>query len=810
MFKTYATITILILLLISMPTIAQEGASDKAEEQSSQSSVDKGSVDKEFVVQEITFSGLKSLNEDLLRDLIQTVPGDEISPKKLSKDIKEIYVTEFFSDVSVGVEPVDTGGFKVKYILTENPKLKGDVQIAGNEELNFNKLKNEIMLKPGEFYSEYDLWKTKHNILELYKKEGFYLANVDADVAWVSDSDEVIVTIQVEEGERVKIVEVNFKGNEHATYKSLRKVMETRKGKRFNDEALETDVLRLKEFYHERGFMYVNIDEAESRFTEDKTGLIIDINIEEGPQFLIGDYKIEFKNNLAKRPFSEEKISSMLELGEGDIFNKTLFWQDTDKIRQAYNDKGYLMAEVMPDANYDDENALIDITLKISEGTVIEIGDVFIEGLTKTKEGIIRRELNRLDIKHGERYNVQNLRKASRTIYSIGSFIRGVNFDMGETAMEDRKDLTVRVIETPSTGLFTLFGGYGSEGGLLGGVEIGNDNLFGRAYQVHLKGELGTQKKRTGQIRFSAPWIFNTPTRLSLSFYSLRNTRRLYSTWSSKEGYDWAIDERYGGSITLGRPITKTIDASVRFRDENGYTEWRHLLSDKSGDSTGWRETRSITSFIERDTRDFYPSLFNPISGLLNNLSFEYSGGIFGADNDFQKYSYETRWYRKMWKNTVLATRFKAGYLRADIWNQDKSEIDENRLRLLYFERYVLGGIDTVRGYEDQTINPDTGQYAYYGGNKMFYLNLEYRIPITLGGLSLITFYDMGQTWSEDINFENFRFNPKKSIGIGGRLEMPQMGIVLRLEYGYGFDREGPSGKEEPGGRVHFALSPSF
>jgi len=804
MFKTFIATTIFVLLLAAMPIIAQEGTADNAEEQSAQSS-----VDKEFVVQEIAFSGLKSLNEDLLRDLIQTAPGDEISTKKLSKDIKEIYVTEFFSDVSVDVEPVETGGFRVKYVLTENPKLKGDVEIIGNAELGFNKLKDEVTLKPGEFYSEYDLWKTKHNILELYKKEGFYLANVDADVTEVPDSDEVTVAIQVEEGERVKIVEVNFTGNEHATYKSLRKVMETRKGKRFDDEALENDILMLKEHYHERGFMYVRIDEPKRTFTEDKTGLIIDINIEEGPQFLIGDFKIEFKNELEKRPFSEEKIFSMLELGEGDIFNKTLFWQDTDKIRQAYSDKGYLMAAITPDANYDDENALIDITLKISEGIVIEIGDLFIEGLTKTKEGVILRELNRLDIKKGERYNVQNLRKATRKIYTIGSFIRGVNFDLGETESEDRKDLTVRVIETPSTGLFTLFGGYGSEGGLMGGIEIGNENLFGKAYQVRLKGELGTNKKRTGQIQLSTPWILNTPTRLSLSLYSLQSTRRLYSTWSDIEGYGWAVDKRYGGSITLGRPITKTIDASLRFRDENGYTEWRELLSAESDDNTGWRETRSITSFMERDARDYYGSLFNPISGSLNSLSFEYSGGIFGADNSFQKYSYETRWYRKIWKNTVLATRLKVGYLRGDIWTNDKSEFDKTKLRLLYFERYVLGGIDTVRGYEDQVINPDiinpdTEEYRYYGGNKMFYFNFEYRIPITVGGLSLVTFYDMGQTWNEETNLENFKFNPKKGVGIGGRLEMPQMGIVLRIEYGYGFDRE------EPGGRIHWALSPSF
>jgi outer membrane protein insertion porin family len=842
---------IILTLLISATSIfAQESAS----------------VDSDLIVREIVISGLKSIDESLIRDLIQTKVGEEISPDKLSKDIKEIYkTTEAFSDISVDVKSVDNG-LRVEFILKENLKVgegknsktenpttadvsnssneenteqtekspqppfekggdnksdaqseshEGGINIIGNDKLSKKKILDKITLKPGAYYSEKGLWESTQNILELYREEGYYLADVNSDVKLNNPDDTMSVTFKITEGERVKIEAVNFIGNQYATQKELRKVMKTREGKRFRDEDFETDLERIIDYYQDRGFMYAKVGATQKKFTDDKTGIMLDITIEEGTQFRLGKYDIIFKDDIEK-PFSEEKIRSMLQLSEGDIFSKSLFAEDLDAIREAYNEKGYILAQVIPDPpKYDSEKGIVEIALNISEGSIISIGDVDINGLEKTKEPVIRRELNRLDIKTGEPYNVESLRLARQKIYTIGSFIRGVDFKLRQGTDEDQKDLVVNIIETPQTGMFSLFGGYGSEGGILGGLEVGNNNLFGKAYQVHVKGELGQRQRKTGEISFRTPWIFNDPTSLSLSLYSRQQLRRLYYNrlYSQYSNYDdWYTDKRYGGSITLGRPITKNIETSLRFRDENVYLEFPTLLTGEEAKSD-WSETRSITAFVSRDTRDYRMSLFNPISGSYNSFSYEYAGGYLGAENQFQKYTFDTNWFRETLKNFILAAHFQAGYIRSNIWNNE-GKLDVNKIWTLSSDRYYLGGIDTmypVRGYENWSILPEAKGKVdpNFGGNKMYYLNLEYRYPVR-DNLTLLAFYDMGQTWNEDTTNIFKEFSPRKSVGVGVRFELPAMGLIMRLEYGYGFDREDDYGNPKPGGKFHFSLGPAF
>ena len=820
-----------------MPILAQESAN----------------VENELIVQEIVISGLKSIDESLIRDLIQTKVDEEISPDKLSKDIKEMYkTTEAFSDISVDVKPIDKG-LRVEFILKENPKVsqdnktenqtntdtpnssnegnttqaetsdaqseysEGGITLIGNEKLSKEKIFAKITLKPGAFYSEKALWGSTQNILELYREEGYYLASVDSDVKLDNSDDTVSVIFKITEGEQVKIDEMNFIGNQYITQKAFRKVMKTRQGKHFRDGDFETDLERIIDYYHDRGFMYAKVVDNQKRFTDDKTGIMLDIIIEEGSQFRIGKYDIVSKDEIEKPVFSEETILSMLQLGVGDIFSKSSFAVDLNTIREAYNKKGYILAQVEPDPlKYDSENGVVQITLRISEGSTISIGDVEINGLEKTQEPVIRRELDRLDIKTGEPYNVENLRLVRSKIYTLGSFIKGVDFRLRQGEDDNQKDLVMQIIETPQSGMFNLFGGYGTEGGILGGLEVGNNNLFGKAYRIRVKGDIGTNERKTGEISFSTPWIFNDPTSLSLSLYSRYQLRRLYynKIYEQYSDYDdWYTDKRYGGSINLGRLMTKNIDTSVRFRDENRYLELPKLLTGDDENESFWYETRSLTFFVSKDTRDYRMSLFNPVSGSYNSFSSEYSGGLLGADNQFQKYTFDTNWFVETFKNFILATHFQVGYIRSNIWN-NAGELDIHKIGMLSSDRYYLGGIDTmypVRGYENLSIIPKAkGEVdPNFGGNRMYSLNLEYRYPLR-DNLTLLAFYDMGQTWNEDTTNIFKDLSPKKSLGVGVRFELPAMGLIMRLEYGYGFDRENLDGQPQPGGKFHFSLGPAF
>ncbi|MBI1925622.1 outer membrane protein assembly factor BamA, partial [Candidatus Poribacteria bacterium] len=692
----------------------------------------------------------------------------------------------------VDVEAVDGGGLEVVYQLTENPKIEGTINIIGNEKLKYQKIKNAITLKPGEIYSDRRRWESEQNILKTYKEAGYYLATVQTDTNAAPDGKTVSVTFEITEGPQIEIREINFIGNHNISLKTLSKQIKTRVGKRFDEGLFEQDLITLLHYYQDEGYAHAKISGYEKRFTEDKTGLMLDIPVDEGPQYIVGTYNITIQQS-EKPAFSEGKIREMLNPAEGEIFNRGAFQNTLDAIQQGYRDKGYILSEITPIPHYDEINGTVDMALNIVEGDVIIIDQVRINGLEKTKDNVIRRELDQLDIKPGEFFDVSALRKARQRLFQMGPFIRNVDF-VPSDSVSTHRDLLVNIAETPRTGMFSLGGGYGTEGGIFGVAEIGENNLFGRAYRIHLKGELGARDRHTAELRFGTPWIFGTPTRLDINLYNTQNYRRYYGTQYRQLGYDRYIYTQKGGSVTLGRPIFKDIDVSVRLKNER-------INATRAEQAIVNRSTRSVTLFLTRDTRDYRTSLYNPVSGSLNTASYEYSGGILGADNRFQKYSVDSSWFLNTWRNFVFATHVRAGYLNSQVTDST----------FLFFERYQLGGVDTIRGYEDYEILPSHNNGGnkvpnLNGGDKVLYANLEYRFPIT-AQLSGVAFFDMGQVWDESTSNIFKELNFKKGVGAGIRFDL--FGMQARLEWGYGFDRE-RDGRNVPGGKFHFTIGPGF
>ncbi len=795
---------VIALCLSVFVIVGQAGAEERAARAASDEKSALSNVDETLVVKKVGFKGVHTASEEMLRTLLQTRVGQEISEELLTKDIESLYKdTGFFSDISVEVKTVPEGGLAVIYNVVESPKI-GGINFIGNEEMSTGKLKNTLTLRPSEIYSERQRWESERALKQLYHEKGYYLVSIQTHIRTLDTENEsdptgdtppvktIQLTFEIDEGPRVKIEEINFVGNERVSANKLRKHLKTRVGKPFDQLLFEEEdlSLNLRNYYQDRGFAQVKILGHEKRFTEDKTGLILDINVDEGPEFVIGAYQIEVQAG-AKAVFSEKKIRNMLDPAEGEVFNRGTFDESIGKLQQAYLDKGYLLSEVVPIPVFDEVNAVVNITLNINEGDVIIINKVQITGLEKTKEHIVRRELDWLKIKQEELLDVKSLRKARQRLFQMGSFIRAVDFVPSDTADENRKDLRVNIAETPRTGMLSLGGGYGSEGGIFGVAEVGQNNFRGRAYRLHLKGELGTRDHHTAELSFGTPWILGTPTRFNARLYDNRRFRRYYGTVGSalRLGGNSYLFDRYvwgrrGASVSLGHPITQNIDLSVRFRNESveAYRPEAQVID---------RSTRSILFAIGRDTRDYRTSVFDPTAGSLNTLSYEYSGGFLGADNNFQKYSADTSWFYSPWWNHVLAAHARAGYMRSKSTDRE----------FLFYERFFLGGVDTLRGYEDWEIYPDT--LNPYGGDKVFFANFEYRIPVS-PQLTAAVFFDIGQVWDESTTNVFQAINLKRAVGAEARFTM--LGMLVRLGWGYGLDRI----TGQPAGKFHFTVGPGF
>ena len=767
------------------PKPAEETQSIESTEEKQPSS----SVDDTFTVKKIEFKGVETLRKEMLQTLIQTQVGQEISEDFLTKDIENLYKdTGFFYDIAVDVKNIEGGGFEVTYILDESPKVEG-INIIGNIELDTGKLMNQVTLRRSEIFSDRLRWESERAIRKLYHEKGFYLVSIQVHIDKDDEKNTNQVTFEIDEGPRVRITEINFIGNDQVDAKKLRKQMKTRIGKHF-DEILfaEEDInYNLRNYYQDQGFAQVKILGHTKRFTEDKIGLMLDVTVDEGSQFIVGKYNVQVESG-EKIAYSEQKIKNMLDPAEGELFNRAVFEESIAKLQQTYLDKGYLLAEVIPQPFFDEVNASVNISLKISQGDVIIIDNVPIRGLEKTKELIIRRELDWLNIKSDELLDVKVLRKARQRLFQMGPFIRGVDFVPSDTDNNSRKNLVVNIAESPTTGTLSVGGGYGSEGGIFGTAEIGQHNLFGRAYRIHLKGELGTRDHHTAEASFGTPWILGTPTRLNARIYNRRRFRRYYGTIGALQQQDYLRD-RYvwdtrGGSITLGRPIAYDIDLSVRFRNE-------YVKAKTQDEALFNRSTRSVLFAVGRDTRDYRTSLYDPMGGSSNSISYEYSGGFLGADNEFQKYTADTSWFFSPWWNHVFAIHARAGYMLSK--SSDRS--------VLFYERFYLGGVDTIRGYEDWEIYPDSANFI--GGNKVFFTNLEYRIPVS-PQLTTAVFFDVGQVWDESIVNVFNQINLKRGAGVEARLQM--LGMLARFGWGYAFDRQ----NREPQGKFYFTIGPGF
>ena len=751
-------------------------------------------VNESLLVKKIDFIGVQSLRKEMLQTLIQTQIGHEVSSEILTKDIESLYKdTGFFSDMRVEVKPSSDSGLEIQFIFVESPKLEG-ITIIGNDDLDTGKLMDKVTLSRSEIYSDRQRWESERAIRQFYHEKGYYLVSIQVHDDVNKEENTNHITFEIDEGPRVRITEINFLGNDQVNAKKLQKKMKTRIGKHF-DEILfeEEDInLNLRNYYQDLGFAQVKILGHEKRFTEDKTGLILDISVDEGPQFVVGTYIVKLQKG-EKTVYSEDKIRAMIDPAEGEIFNRETFEESIAELQQSYLDKGYLLSEVNPIPYYDEANALVNITLNINQGDVIIIDDVPIRGLAKTKDYVIRRELDWLNIKSDELLDVKVLRKARQRLFQMGPFIRAVDFVPSDTRNDSRKNLVVNIAESPTTGTLSVGGGYGSEGGIFGTAEIGQNNLFGRAYRVHLKGELGTRDHRTAQASFGSPWIFGTPTRLNARIYNNRRFRRHYSTVGSALYQNFETDryvwETRGASVSLGRPISYDIDLSVRFRNE-------YVLIEIPDREPSNRSTRSILFAVGRDTRDYRTSLYDPMGGSSSSISYEYSGGLLGADNQFQKYTVDVGSFYSPWWNHVFAVHSRAGYMI--------SRSSDNRE--LYYERFYLGGVDTVRGYEDYEIYPDPDEnekYNPFGGNKVFFANFEYRIPVS-PQLTTALFFDVGQVWDESVMNPFNQINLKRGAGVEARLQM--LGMLARFGWGYAFDRQ----TRPPQGRFYFTIGPGF
>jgi len=709
-------------------------------------------------IRAIEFSGLRNVKTGTVKDVIKISKGDKYDQKLVDEDISNIYKLGLFSDVSADVSDF-SDGIKITFIVQEKLIVKS-IDFKGNKEFSNRKLKDEISTKLKEGYDTRSVQNDIEKITTLYKDKGY----ADVKVEDFSTTDESIgfamVTFSVTEGNKVLIGEVTVEGVKKFKPKKIQNLLETKKKNVYKDQVFKDDLKKIEAFYKDRGYLNVKISDTPITYNNERTKMHIKIIVDEGQQYVNG--KVAFTGNTV---FTKEKLAATFNMKEGEIFSQSDYEQSESTLKSLYADNGYIRAKLDSAINKDEKTGIVNVSIDIKENGIIYIDKIFVDGNTKTKSYVIKRELL---VNEGDVFAVGRIRRSQERLYNLG-FFKDVKVDIEETKDPEKANLAIEV-EEDKTGMVSLGAGYSSVDRLVGTVQLTEINLYGRGQRLNLTYEFGSRKQNY-EIGFTEPYLFKKKLLFGVDIF---NT----TTWRNYQDDSTAYRERRrGGDIRIGKPISEIMNLDFTY----AYEEVK--VFDIDTKFTGVIQpvqdvSSSLTSSLTRDTRD---NVFDTSRGSRHSLSVKLAGGPFGGSVNFYKPTItSSKFFPTIWK-FVLGLNGRISYVR---------QFDPSTEVPIY-ERYFMGGADTVRGYDYGQIGPPEK------GTIIFVSNIEYKFPIVQESgrsiLSAALFADVGGSWvkGDDISLKigSKDNNMKSGAGFGIRLR-PMPVLPIRIDWGYGFNHK--------------------
>ncbi|MFH0948356.1 MAG: outer membrane protein assembly factor BamA [Elusimicrobiota bacterium] len=707
-------------------------------------------------IRAVEFSGLRNVKVRVVKDAVKISKGDKFEQKLIDEDISNIYKLGLFSDVAADVSDFKDGA-KVIFILQEKLIIK-KIEFKGNKEFSNRKLKEEIFSKEKEGYDTRKIHDDMEKIIILYKDKGY----ADVKVEDFSTTDEksgfATATFSVTEGHKILIGDVTIDGVKNFKPKKIKKLFASKRKKVYKDETFKDDIKKVELFYKDCGYLKVIIAEPEIIYNDTRTKMFIKIKIDEGKQYKNG--KVNFSGNTV---FSSNELLKVFNFKEGEIFNQSKYEGNESNIKSLYGDKGYIRAKFSEKLDKHDETGIVHSSFTIIESGIVYIDRIYIDGNTKTKEYVIKRELL---VQEGDVFAVGKIGKSQERLYNLG-FFKDIKVDIEETKESDKANLAIEV-EEDKTGLVSLGAGYSSVDKVVGNIQVTELNLFGRGQKLSVTYEFGALKQNY-EIGFTEPYLFGKKLLFGVDVFNTTVSRSYGSDSTAyKEG-------RRGGDIRIGKPLSDI--SSLNFTYAYEEVEVFDIDSDLTSQITASKDvSSSLTSAISRDTRD---NVFDPTRGSRNSISVKLAGGPLGGTLNFYKPTLTTsKFIPTLWK-FVLGLNSRISYV--------KEFSPSNEVPI--YERYFLGGADTVRGYDFGEIGPPEK------GKIIFVSNLEYKFPIVQEKgrsiLSAAIFADIGGSWSKnkDVSWNIGSEENQLKTGAGFGLRIRPMPVLpIRIDWGYGFN----------------------
>lgn len=651
------------------------------------------------------------ISEAVAKRLNEVKIGEPLDPMAVDKTVKNFFDQGYFEDVWA-----DEDEGKVTFHFKEKPIIS-KIELKGYKENDEEAKKTLLQIEKGALYDEKRLEGAKKRIIDALSTDGKIDSVVEIDTKKL-DNGSMQVTFIVNEGEEIIIKKLTYAGvltQDSDDFNSMIANKEEqwmgwmwgRNDGKMKVAELQYDPLRIRDFYMQNGYLDAKIDEPFVAVDFDHYTAEMSYSVFEGDVYRVSDILI-FQDTAV---IDDKALLDVIALEKNKPFNIKTFRDDADRIKTKIADLGYAYVQVQPDLKKDKEGKNVDVVYRINPGKKVRIRNVIVSGNNRTLDRVVRRELF---LAPGDVYSLSNLKDSRNAIGRTGYFESNT---IEEKRIDDESmDLIVQTKEAP-TGNIQLGGGYGSFGGLLLSVAVSDRNIFGSGINVGLNLE---RSQRTSNYSFN----ISNP-RLNDSDFSGN-----FSIYKSSTEYDTYTIESTGLSIGTGHRFNRYLSGYVGYNySNNNYSNFD--ATTLTADELRYYESYSKSSVIVSATYDNTDDYYVPREGMAISQSFEKAAT--GGDANFWKSRTSFGIYQGLQKLTDfdLILRYKARFN----YVQETGYLPLN-------ERFYMGGIGSVRGYQNYSISPvmrdsagvpvldSNNEEQKIGGTQTFSNSLEFSVPL--------------------------------------------------------------------------------
>ncbi len=735
-----------------------------------------------FKLKDIRIEGLQRIESGTVFASLPFRIGDVYNDDSGAAAIRTLFALGLFKDVRL-----DAQGDVLVVIVEERPSI-AEVEWVGLKEFDKEvlvKALKDVGISEGRPFDKALADKAEQELKRQYITRSLYGAEVVTTVTPI-ERNRVKLTFTVTEGGPSKIKEIRITGNQAFSEATLKDQFNLdvggwlswyTKSDRYSRTKLNADLETLRSYYLSRGFLEFRVDSTQVAISADKQDISISINVTEGERFVVSGVKLE-GNYLGK----EDEFKALVKIGLGQPYNAETVTETTKAFADHFGKFGFAFARIDARPEIDRLNNRVNFVLQADPSRRAYVRRINVAGNNRTRDEVIRREFRQLEAAW---YDGDKIKLSRDRVDRLGFFTE-VNIETQEVpATTDQVDLTITVIEKP-TGSVSLGAGFSSTEKVALSFGIRQENAFGSGN--YLATEINTSRyNRTIVVSTTDPYF--TPEGISRTIDVFHRTTRpylgdlnAYSLVSSGAGMRFGVPFSEIDTVFFGmnyeqtniRPGTNLPNAYVEYMQQFGYTSTALPLT------VGWA----------RDGRD---SALVPNRGILQRFNSDVSAS---GDARYIRTNYQIQDYIPLSKKFTLA-------LNADLgWGQGLS----GRPYPL-FKNYFVGGLGSVRGYQQSTLGPsDSTNTLFLGGAKKVVLNAEVLAPFPGAGndrtLRLFAFTDAGRAFGENekVSLKELR----SSFGVGLSWISP-MG-PLRFSYALPMKRQDTDKIQ----RLQFQIGTSF